>query len=358
MHSIRLHSLLILFMVTGCQPAAPETDNNNAAMAVLGQTLGTPVDATHTLTFPRDHGAHPEQGVEWWYVTGNLTARDGSQFGMQWTLFRIIDPGFSTFQSSPWWDGQLYFAHFALQDGQTHQAFERYGRAGQVDVQASPFIARLGDWQLASQETSFLPLRLQSREADFGLDITLANSPLVLHGKQGYSQKTQQGHASFYYSYPFLQVAGTLTYAGRSYDVSGQAWLDREWSSGLIDSQHSGWDWFSLQGEDPGQGALMAFCTRDETQAYAYCSASEISPSGKVTAYPYEEVTLTVLNRAQTRNVTHPISWQLQIPGKEAVIIDVLQADSFNTLSVPYWEGRIRSRGGFVATGYGELFGY
>ncbi|WP_125719233.1 lipocalin-like domain-containing protein [Pseudoalteromonas rubra] len=350
--------LLVLLVVTGCQPVAPPTERNNAAMAVLGQTLGAPVDASQSLVFPRDHGAHPEQGVEWWYVTGNLTADDGSQFGMQWTLFRIIDPGFSTVQSSPWWDGQLYFAHFALQDGLTHQAFERYGRAGQVDIQASPFIARLGDWQLASRGNAFLPLQLHTQASGYGLDITLANSPLVLHGEQGYSQKTQQGHASFYYSYPFLQVAGMLTYAGKSYEVTGQAWLDREWSSALIDSQNGGWDWFSLQSQDPEQGALMAFCTRDGQEAYAYCSASEISPSGQVTAYPHEQVTLTVLDRAQTRGVTHPISWQLQVPGKEAVIIDVLQRDSLNNLSVPYWEGRIRSRGGFVATGYGELFGY
>ncbi|MCG7536894.1 lipocalin-like domain-containing protein [Pseudoalteromonas sp. OOF1S-7] len=356
MLSIRL-ILLMALMLSGCQPVEPQDESRNAGMAVLGQTLGKPVDATQSLIFPGDHGAHPEQGVEWWYVTGNLTARDGTQFGMQWTLFRILDPGFSASQS-PWWDGQLYFAHFALQDGTTHQAFERYGRAGQVNINASPFIARLDDWQLASQGTSFLPLRLQTQESGYGLDITLTSSPLVLHGEQGYSQKTQQGHASFYYSYPFLQVAGTLTYAGKPYQVKGQAWLDREWSSSLIDSQHGGWDWFSLQGSEPGQGALMAFCTRDETQAYAYCSASEISASGQVTAYPNEQVTLTVLNRVTTREVQHPISWQLQLPGKEAVIIDALQSDSFNTLSVPYWEGRVRSRGGFVGRGYGELFGY
>ncbi|MCO7190419.1 MULTISPECIES: lipocalin-like domain-containing protein [unclassified Pseudoalteromonas] len=350
--------LLIILVLTGCQPGAPEAKKNNAAMAVLGQELGVPVSAAHSLVFPRDHGAHPEQGVEWWYVTGNLSAQDGTQFGMQWTLFRVLDPGFSAFQGSPWWDGQLYFAHFALQDGRTHHAFERYGRAGQVEIQASPFIARLDNWQLASRESSFLPLRLQTRESGYGLDITLANSPQVLHGEQGYSQKTQQGHASFYYSYPFLQVTGTLTYADTHYEITGQAWLDREWSSGLIDSQHGGWDWFSLQSTEPGQGALMAFCTRDEEHAYAYCSASEISSSGEVTAYPDEQVTLTVLDRAKTHDVTHPVSWQLQLPGKEAVIIDALQSDSLNTLSVPYWEGRIHSRGGFSGQGYGELFGY
>ena len=30
-----------------------------------------------TLQFPRDHGAHPEYQIEWWYYTGNLHTDDG-----------------------------------------------------------------------------------------------------------------------------------------------------------------------------------------------------------------------------------------------------------------------------------------
>jgi predicted secreted hydrolase len=40
------------------------------------------------LSFPRDHGAHPEYRIEWWYVTANLKGQDGKQYGAQWTLFR------------------------------------------------------------------------------------------------------------------------------------------------------------------------------------------------------------------------------------------------------------------------------
>ena len=34
------------------------------------------------LQFPRDHGAHPEYQIEWWYYTGNLRTDDGKAFGL------------------------------------------------------------------------------------------------------------------------------------------------------------------------------------------------------------------------------------------------------------------------------------
>ena len=40
------------------------------------------------LTFPRDHGPHPDYRIEWWYLTANLQDADGQDYGLQWTLFR------------------------------------------------------------------------------------------------------------------------------------------------------------------------------------------------------------------------------------------------------------------------------
>src|SRR5687767_1541598 len=39
------------------------------------------------FVFPRDHGAHPEYRLEWWYVTGWLNALSGP-VGFQITFFR------------------------------------------------------------------------------------------------------------------------------------------------------------------------------------------------------------------------------------------------------------------------------
>ena len=37
---------------------------------------------------------------------------------------------------------------------------------------------------------------------------------------------------------------------GRRVEVSGQAWLDREWSSQFLQPDQAGWDWFALQLDD------------------------------------------------------------------------------------------------------------
>ena len=41
-----------------------------------------------SFQFPRDHQAHPDFRIEWWYLTANLMDRQGRQWGLQWTLFR------------------------------------------------------------------------------------------------------------------------------------------------------------------------------------------------------------------------------------------------------------------------------
>ncbi|MFY7856858.1 MAG: carotenoid 1,2-hydratase, partial [Rubrivivax sp.] len=49
--------------------------------ARAGEPLG--VRRGRTLVFPRDHGAHPETNIEWWYLTGFLGDWDRPQAGFQ-----------------------------------------------------------------------------------------------------------------------------------------------------------------------------------------------------------------------------------------------------------------------------------
>ena len=69
---------------------------------------------------------------------------------------------------------------------------------------------------------------------------------VVLQGEGGYSRKSEQGQASYYYSQPYLRVSGSLVLDGKSVAVTGQGWIDREWSSQPLASNQTGWDWFSL----------------------------------------------------------------------------------------------------------------
>ena len=67
-----------------------------APAAAQGFSLawGTPagyaeVRPDRVISFPADHGAHPDFRIEWWYVTANLADATGAPLGVQWTLFRF-----------------------------------------------------------------------------------------------------------------------------------------------------------------------------------------------------------------------------------------------------------------------------
>ncbi|MEK7350705.1 MAG: lipocalin-like domain-containing protein, partial [Nitrospirota bacterium] len=71
----------------------------------------------YRYSFPRDHGAHEEFRTEWWYYTGQLTAKDGRPFGYELTFFRRGMPREQTKTlPSKWAVSHLYLAHFAISD--------------------------------------------------------------------------------------------------------------------------------------------------------------------------------------------------------------------------------------------------
>src|SRR5687768_10694674 len=85
------------------------------------------------LQFPRDHLAHPDYRIEWWYYTGNLETVEGRRFGYQLTFFRT---GLQRAPKNPsrWAVRDLYTAHFAISDV-TNKRFLRFERThrGGVD---------------------------------------------------------------------------------------------------------------------------------------------------------------------------------------------------------------------------------
>jgi len=197
-----------------------------------------------TFDFPADHGPHPDYRIEWWYITANLKAVDGTAYGLQWTLFRTaLSPG----EVAGWASPQIWFAHAAVTTPDAHFATERFARGGigAAGVQAEPFHAWVDEWAMKGPDLDTLSLTAQG--TDFVYDMSLqADGPLVFHGQDGFSVKSGEGQASYYYSQPFYSITGTLVLPTGAVEVTGQAWLDREWSSQPLSENQSGWDWFSL----------------------------------------------------------------------------------------------------------------
>ena len=313
--------------------------------------LGTQVEGfaipspEYTFRFPEDHGAHPDYRIEWWYLTANLEAEDGTPYGLQWTLFRsALEPE----------GAQLWMGHAAVTTPQAHHVAERLGRGGtgQAGVVAKPFEAWIDEWRMAGDWSE---LTLTAQGAEFAYDMALtAQGPLVFHGAEGFSVKSAAGQASYYYSQPFFDIEGTLILPEGEVAVRGEAWLDREWSSQPLAEDQAGWDWFSLSFE--GGGKLMAFRLRG---AEDYTSGTWISPVGETEALADGALLFTPLEQTEVAGRELPTRWRVALPARGLdVTVEAINDAAWMGTLVPYWEGPVTVSGSHSGRGYLEMTGY
>jgi predicted secreted hydrolase len=315
------------------------------------------VTAPAELAFPRDHAPHRGFRIEWWYVTADLAGPDGTTYGAQWTLFRQATlPG----PDRPGWaSSDLWMGHAAATSATTHHFAETFARGGigQAGVTRAPFHAWIDDWDMSSSDDGLDRLQVNAQGEGFAYDLALAtDKPPVPQGDQGYSAKSDSGQASYYYSQPFYTVTGTLTLDGHAIPVTGQGWLDREWSSQPLGPGQQGWDWFALH---LASGAkLMAYRLRSAA-APPFLAGTWITPDGTPTPLGPNEFTVTPGPTTEVAGRSIPTNWHIAVPDHGlAVDTTALNAQSWMGTAFPYWEGPIRVTGSDIGTGYLEMTGY
>ena len=327
-----------------------------AAQAQGFAGLGTQVDGfsipqpAPAFDFPADHGPHNDYRIEWWYLTANLKGADGTDYGLQWTLFRsALAPDAGAGWAAP----QLWMGHAAVTTPDDHYVSERLARGGigQAGVTAAPFTAWIDDWELAGDWNT---LQMQASGPEFAYDMQLtAQGPLVFHGDNGFSLKSAAGQASYYYSQPFFAIEGILQLPDGDIAVTGNAWLDREWSSQPLSDNQTGWDWFSLSFDS---GAKLMGFRLQQTDGANFTSATWISAEGETT--PYSNGALQAVPLA-VNDADVPIRWQVTLPDKGVdVTVAAINDNAWMTTSVPYWEGPVTVSGTHAGIGYLEMTGY
>lgn len=331
--------------------------------AGLGETADgfATVVPGRTFAFPADHGPHPEFRIEWWYVTANLVDAGGMAYGAQWTLFRqAIAAGH---QRQGWANQQLWMGHAAVTRADTHRFAQTLARGGvgQAGVEAAPFRAWIDGWAMrgldALNDANIAPLELTASGADFSYALRLdARRPLVLQGEGGYSRKSLREQASYYYSQPHYAAKGSITIDDKPVEVTGQAWLDREWSSQPLASDQSGWDWLSLH-FDAGDKLMLYRMRQADGQHYG--SGKWFASNGTARQFASADIRMTPLSFTAIEGRKIPTAWRIEIPGK-ALAIDCkpLNPQSWMGTSFPYWEGPISFAGSHAGLGYLEMTGY
>lgn len=312
-----------------------------------------------SFSFPDDHRPHYGFKTEWWYYTGFLKTREGIDYGIQYTLFKI--------ETSPK-DPILTVTHIGLADIENKQftsftdmvriypglakftekpeGFIYQGRGNSITSRYSI----LGeDHNFRIQEKSGFSLEAKIRQKD----------PILLQGDGGFSLKDPSGIASYYYSIPRLGGKGKISFNGKSIEGELDLWLDREFSSQFLQKEKSGWDWVHF-GLDDGR-KILAFQVRSE--------ASGRNPNHYTYGMIWKEGEKTILQKVRFREMKtkrlssgsrYPIHWELNLDG-EIFRLEAMLEEAEMSGVLPYWEGpiSIQSQNGKpIGKGYLEMTGY
>lgn len=310
------------------------------------------------LEFPRDHGAHPEAAVEWWYYTGHLSGRAGRPYGFQLTFFRVRE---------------LHLAHFAWTDvargefryeEKTHLGLPGIAAAarGTLDVSNE-------DWSARAEKGGVHVVTASGRAGELRLTLTPVKPP-VGHGTEGLSRKGPGAREySRYVSITRLTASGTWKRGDSTEKLSGRAWFDHEWGPGVLPAGARGWDWFALQLDD-GSDLMLYRMRGADGKATPFSSGTLVPARGAPTPIRWADVRLTETKswRSPRSRAVYPAGWRIAVPsiGLDVEVAPLLadqELDTADSTGVVYWEGACSvrgTRGGRPIAGraYVELTGY
>lgn len=326
----------------------------------------------YRYSFPRDYFNHPDFRTEWWYYTGNVKAADGHRFGFELTFFR---EGVDRQAETNWvWDVRdVYLAHLALSDLDGGKFFhvERTNRAGPGIAGASERERRIwnGNWEVKWRDADQL---LQAVDERFTLQLALRSekSPVV-HGQNGVSQKAEgPGRASHYFSLTRLNTSGQIQLHGRSFEVTGTAWMDHEFFTQQLSAEQVGWDWMSIQLQDHSELMLYRIRRKDGS-IDPYSSGTFVGANGHSAHLRRGDFEFVASSSTWTSPATHgvyPLRWKISIPELEitldcSALLPSQELTSSAGLVPAYWEGAVALTGSknklpVTGVGYLEMTGY
>lgn len=328
----------------------------------------TPQKVIHgkVFQFPHDHNLHPQFQTEWWYVTTTLQGTDGQDYGAQFTLFANTVEIDGNHQ-------RLYFAHAAVSSSNQFYHGERFARADMqhAGVTANPWQAFIDHWSFTGTGRNPLPGVLTIQQPDFGYQLKLSNADYFLQGDKGYSAKSADGqHASYYYSAPFIKATGAIRFKDKTIKVSGDAWLDREWSSGMFSAKslqqntnskqitdNIGWDWLALRLSKDKRLMIYKVNYSSSGSNSHYITGVLMNKDNSQTQLTAEQIDWQPTKYKTFAGKRYPIAWQLNIPNQNIKLtINPLNDNQFLNGTIPYWEGAVKFNGTHHGKGYLELF--
>lgn len=318
-----------------------------------------PVLPNSPVILPKDFAFHNDFQHEWWHYFANVTDQYGEEYGVQWSYFRIAshDSDFSG-----WLSPQLFVSHVVVTQGQRVWREQRMARGGigQAGMSNRPFRIWIDNWNWRSLGSTPFPGQLSASSDHFNVSLTtVTRGPFALPGDGGYRQKHDLlPVASYNIIAPFLRVKGTLDLNdGQLLNVEGQAWMSKEWGSGLMAEGQQGWDWFVLHLDDETTLSLSRY-RHDKQLPYVFGTLT--TNDGKVIDLAPKDVSLVPLKASFMNNGKQvPLHWEISIPEYGIQLTtELMNTQQWLPFVIPYWEGPIKTQGTHQAKGFMQLTGY
>lgn len=158
-----------------------------------------------------------------------------------------------------------------------------------------------------------------------GIEFTMHGKgyPLMNLGT-GYFQIA--GVYNYQYSLPFMESKGTITLEGKTYAVSGDIWLDRQFAKphkgmSLKDGYNCKWLWMNLQ-FDQSEDVISLWGVYEFATQNEHCWATVLHPDGtqaSVGVNPMLDKSSEVWDSPVTP-MHYPTRWQVEIPEWDTVL--------------------------------------
>ena len=162
-----------------------------------------------------------------------------------------------------------------------------------------------------------------------------------------------------------MPARGVVRLGAETLDVSGLAWMDREWSTSALGRDLVGWDWLALQLDD-GRDVMVYQLRRRDGAPDSRSAGAIVAADGAVRPLGASEARLEALGQwtSPRSRVRYPSRWRLSIPTADLTLeITPRLPDQELIVGTRYWEGAVLVEGTAAARpirgrGYVELVGY
>jgi predicted secreted hydrolase len=186
--------------------------------------------------FPEDEGAHPECGMEWWYLNATVSDSEGHEYTAMLAYFNKKSPRPPLkIISIADLDAETFY-HEVPKIQELITANPDYAEGG-LDLRWDDF----DRWYRTDEDSYHYSLQAEGDTIGFSFDLAQDKDPLMVGG-DGLIEWTEG--STYYYSLTRLQVSGQIEIKGKAIDVTGIGWMDHQW---MDDMAEKGWQWFSIQ---------------------------------------------------------------------------------------------------------------